>query len=67
MTIRLNNTEFPLTEGLTLHDLLFSRGLHDVKGTAIAVNGTVIPRSKWTIQKLNNNDNILMITASQGG
>lgn len=36
-------------------------------GIAIAVNNDIIPKEKWKLFKLSPNDNILIITATQGG
>ncbi len=40
---------------------------YNQNGVAIAVNGTVIPRKDWENYLLKENDNILIIKASQGG
>ena len=37
------------------------------KGIAIAVNQEIIPRDKWGETKLNKNDKVLVIKATQGG
>jgi sulfur carrier protein len=67
MNIKLNNTVHELEEGTSLLQFLERISLHQVKGTAIALNGKVIPRSNWQSQKLNHSDTLIMITASQGG
>ncbi len=36
-------------------------------GVAIAVNGAVVPRLEWETYFLKQNDNILIIKATQGG
>jgi thiamine biosynthesis protein ThiS len=38
-----------------------------VKGIAIAVNGCVIPNSKWSSYALQNDDKVLVVQAAQGG
>jgi sulfur carrier protein len=67
MKIKLNNNEHTLEAGTSLHQFLASVSLHQVKGTAVALNGKVIPRSNWPFQQLQENDSLIMITASQGG
>lgn len=67
MKIRLNNNEYEIHDGQTIHEFLEHNNLHQLKGTAVAVNGTVIPKSFWERTSLKENDSILMITASQGG
>jgi len=37
------------------------------KGIAMALNNRIIPQSFWAETFLNNNDSILIITATQGG
>ena len=37
------------------------------KGIAIAVNQEIIPKDKWGETKLNKNDKVLVIKATQGG
>lgn len=37
------------------------------EGIAVAVNKFVIPKGEWSSYQLKNNDNILIIEATQGG
>lgn len=37
------------------------------QGVAVAVNNVVVPRSEWPDTRLHDADNILIITATQGG
>jgi len=37
------------------------------KGIAVALNNCIIPLSVWAETILNNNDSVLIITATQGG
>ncbi|MCJ8154505.1 sulfur carrier protein ThiS [Chryseobacterium sp. SSA4.19] len=37
------------------------------KGIAVALNNRIVPRSSWPGTVLNNEDSILIITATQGG
>lgn len=36
-------------------------------GTAIAVNGAMVPRAGWNEKKLNDGDKVLIIRAACGG
>ncbi len=36
-------------------------------GIAVAINNTVIPKPSWNTHFLNETDNILIISATQGG
>ncbi|SIT17069.1 sulfur carrier protein ThiS [Chryseobacterium ureilyticum] len=37
------------------------------KGIAVALNNRIVPLSAWAKTFLNNNDSVLIITATQGG
>jgi sulfur carrier protein len=37
------------------------------RGVAVAVNGTVVPRSTWTAAPLSDGDVVEVLTAAQGG
>lgn len=66
MTVYFNNDAI-YTDSSTLKDLIFEKGLHDKKGIAVAINSDVVPKEIWQKIKLNKEDNILIITATQGG
>jgi len=46
--------------GLTGHE-------EPVRGIAVAVNGTVVPRSAWPATELRDGDAVEVLTAVQGG
>lgn len=54
-------------EILTLSDLLKAKGILEKRGIAVAVNNHVIPRTAWASTWLKDNDQIIIITAAQGG
>lgn len=37
------------------------------RGVAVAVNGTVVPRSTWATAPLTDGDRVEVLTAAQGG
>lgn len=37
------------------------------RGIAVALNNQVVPKEQWALQPLQENDTILIITATQGG
>lgn len=41
--------------------------LSDTKGTAVAVNNSVVPKAEWETMQLSENDKVLLIKATQGG
>lgn len=66
MKIYLNGKENQINHS-SLEALLVEKGLLKKNGIALAVNNQVIPRANWTKVVLENNDKILIITATQGG
>lgn len=67
MKIIVNQEEKEIEESLNLYGLLTDLELESRGGIAVAVNETVIPRSKWEQQNLQANDQVTIISAFQGG
>lgn len=67
MNVYLNNEPVVAGEDVSLSELLHSRNLGEKMGIAVAVNNSVIRKRDWTTTNLKENDNILIITAIQGG
>ncbi len=67
MTIYLNDKPYTLSSRNTLSEFLNGLDLDSLEGTAIAVNGTIVYRSKWNSVDLKENDHLLLIQATQGG
>ncbi|HXS09792.1 MAG TPA: sulfur carrier protein ThiS [Candidatus Krumholzibacteria bacterium] len=68
MTITMNGKETNLAGPATLVTLLRENGItENTIGVAVAVNSTVVPRSKWDDVRLADGDNIEVINAVQGG
>ncbi len=56
------------TEATTVTELLQQFDVEDNgKGTAVAVNDSVVPKTKWSDQKLSEEDRVEIIRATQGG
>ncbi|MGN7888525.1 sulfur carrier protein ThiS [Dyadobacter sp. 22481] len=53
----------PYTVGQLVSELFSANG----KGIAVAINQSVVPKSDWPIRQLSPNDQITLITATQGG
>ena len=68
MELKINNQikQFAL-DSLTVQALLDLEIPEKQNGIAIAVNATVIPKTNWNIHFLNPTDDILIISATQGG
>ena len=67
MEILCNGEPVTVDNNCSLQFLMEIKGLHLKKGIAAAVNNTVIPKTEWASCALHQNDNILIITAIQGG
>jgi sulfur carrier protein len=67
MEIKLNNQLKIISEQQNLQQLLDEVIPERQKGIAIAVNSGVISRANWDKHLLKNNDDVLIIKATQGG
>ena len=59
----LKNVSNNTTVGILLKDMGYDTG----DGIAVAVNDEVIPKNQWTERELNEDDDITLIRATQGG
>jgi sulfur carrier protein len=68
MELKINNQikQFAL-DSLTVQALLDLEIPEKQNGIAVAINATVIPRTNWSTHFLNPTDDILIISATQGG
>ncbi len=66
LTITLNGEQQDLAAGSTVGSLV-SALTPARSGVAVAVNGVVLPRSKWDAAVLADNDAVEVLTAVQGG
>lgn len=68
MELKINNQikQFAL-DSLTVQALLDLEIPEKQNGIAVAINATVIPRTNWDNHFLNPTDDILIISATQGG
>lgn len=67
ITIHVNSSPKTATAGQSLTEIISTLSLQSTKGIAVAVNDSVVPRDNWDQHQLENNDSILIITATQGG
>ena len=67
MEIKLNNQLKTFPEQCTVQQLLDEIIPEKQKGIAVAVNSSVIPKTNWDHHFLANQDEILIIKATQGG
>ncbi len=67
MTISLNNQTLNVEAQTVLSELVLLQVGEKQNGIAVAVNGQVKPKTTWTEIQLNENDEVLIIKATQGG
>jgi sulfur carrier protein len=68
MELKINNQNKTFApDSLTVQALLDLEIPNKQNGVAIAINNTVIPKSNWNSHHLNETDDILIISATQGG
>lgn len=67
MKVIVNDTPIDLNSSATLEQAISHSGVNDLRGLAVAVNNTVIPKTTWNNFLLNENDTITIIRAAQGG
>jgi len=65
MRVTVNDDEIQVDDGTTVADLLGGMGFPD-KGVAVAVNWSVLPRSRWS-EPVADGARIEVLTAVQGG
>ena len=66
ITILINDKKNEISDNITISELL-QENKTTIKGIAIAINNEVIPKNKWSSHQIINNDNVLIIKATQGG
>lgn len=67
MQISINDQVITISKGQHLQAVLKLRGLDHRAGIAVALNEQVIPKDNWSRTELNENDKLLIISATQGG
>lgn len=66
MTIQVNNISHVVRDSSSLDDILKQLDIQTT-GIAVAINEHIVTRSKWGATSINNQDQILIIKATQGG
>lgn len=67
MEIIVNHHKTQIEEQTTLQQLIDLKVGDAQKGLAVAVNQNVVPKNRWNDKLLQENDEILIIKATQGG
>lgn len=66
ITVNINQKQHQVVKNTSLKTLLTQLDITST-GIAVAINNTIISQDNWDMQKLQHNDTILIITATQGG
>jgi sulfur carrier protein len=66
ITVNINQKQHQTSKNTTLLELLTQLNI-STQGVAVAINQSIITQKDWKAQKLQQNDAILIITATQGG
>jgi sulfur carrier protein len=66
MNITVNNKTHYLQNAFSIESMVLELKL-ETRGIAIAINQSVVPKKDWSQTKLEENDNITIIKATQGG
>lgn len=67
MIITLNGDATDVPDETSLETLLVRTGHPVRRGLAIAMNGEVVPRGRWTEQRVREGDVVELLAATQGG
>jgi len=67
MEVTVNQQSHILSETCSVEELVLNVLKRQSKGLAVAVNQMIVPKSNWENQRLNSGDQIVVITATQGG
>ncbi|MEO6169091.1 MAG: sulfur carrier protein ThiS [Chitinophagales bacterium] len=67
MKIKINSNWLELEKEDPLQTLLEKLTIGQKSGIAVAVNATVVPKKEWQHFELHENDEVIIIEATQGG
>ena len=67
MEVIVNNKPHKLSKKINVQDLLNQLDLPSQQGIAVAINQAIIPKTDWQITQLSDRDDVMIITATQGG
>lgn len=67
MNLTLNGEKYVTEKAVSVAELLKTYMQKEPNGIAIARNGVIVPRSKWELTHIEENDEIEIVHAVQGG
>lgn len=66
MKVKFNNAEIE-TKAQNIQDFLAERNMDNKTGIAVALNSSIVAKSNWATKNINEQDSIMVITATAGG
>lgn len=66
ITVNVNNSPHEFQEQISLQEVVRFLKINE-DGIAIAINQSIITKKDWITTKLQTNDSVLIIQATQGG
>lgn len=66
ITIKVNQENHQFSETLAVTEFIRFLDIQ-TNGIAIAINGSVVKKSDWSLKFLQNSDEVLIIKSTQGG
>jgi len=67
MVIYINDEVREVSSNIVISELFSELDLSSTKGLALAVNNQIILQKNWSITSLDENDKVLIISATKGG
>ncbi|GAA3296181.1 MULTISPECIES: sulfur carrier protein ThiS [Dactylosporangium] len=67
MQLVVNAVASTVADDTTVADVVRTLAGEDPRGVAVAVNGAVVPRSRWSDTRPADGDRVEVLTAVQGG
>lgn len=67
MVIYINDEEKKVSTNITISELFTELNFSFTKGLALAINNQIILQKNWSITRLKENDQVLIISATKGG
>ena len=67
MNVTVNGEARQLPDRATVADLVTTFGGDAGRGSAVAIDGTVVPRGQWSARQLRSGDRVELVRAVQGG
>lgn len=67
MKVFINTKQIDIPSEASITEILRLQGIERFAGVAVAINNSVVQRNLWDESRIAENDNILIIKATQGG